>query len=264
MSDRLQACWSSLRSSQRRALIPYVTPDFPVKGCTPDLVVALCEAGADIVEIGIPFSDPLADGPVIQRSSQIAIQNGATPSSVLNIVESIRRRTQTPIVLMGYVNSIMRRGADEYAHSAADAGVDGFIIADLSLEESPPIQRVIVERRLGMTHLMAPTSTDERIRVLDERSTYFSYCVSVTGVTGDATVGSNTDSVSRFLQRVRRIARKPFVVGFGITRREEVERLTEFADGAVVGSALLRSIADASTPRDVIRNATSFFSRLRT
>lgn len=262
MSERIPERWKSLRSTGAKALIPYVTPEYPVKGTTVDLVLGLEAEGASFIEIGVPFSDPLADGPVIQHASQIALQNGATPRRVLEIVTEIRKQSSVPILLMGYVNPLLRLGASTFLAEAEQAGVDGLIIPDLPPEESSVIHAPARGLGLSMVYLIAPTTTDERMRQIDNLSSDFSYCVSVTGVTGASARFSDSRSLDGFLTQVRGNTSKPFVVGFGIATGADVHRVWRHADGAVVGSQLLRSIEHATTREEAVRSARSFLREL--
>lgn len=263
MADRINERWERLRRERRKAVVPYITPEYPVAGCTTDLVLALCDAGADFVEIGIPFSDPLADGPVIQTASQIALKNGATPASVLRTVSEIRRKTDTPMILMGYANPILRAGVDAYFRSAKQSGVDGCIIPDLPPEEAGAFRSAARDHGIGLTFLIAPTSTDVRIRMVDDASTHFSYCVSIKGVTGNQKGFASGGATTAFLSRVRSLTKKPFVVGFGISTRQDVERVSAIADGAVVGTALLEAISAFRSNTDIRTAAVRLFRTLQ-
>ena len=230
----------------RPLIIPFVTAGYPELDSTVSLVRAMSASGADMVEIGIPFSDPLADGPTIQRSSERALSNGMTVARVLAVVEELRADPATaelPLVLMGYCNPILRFGLDQFLRAAEQAGVDGLIVPDLPPEEATEYRDGCTQRGLAAVFLMAPNATDERIGIVDKASTHFSYCVSVTGVTGAR--GDVHARTIEFLGRVRQQAHKPFVVGFGVKRPEHVKRLGPLADGVVVGSALIDAI-DAS------------------
>lgn len=225
-------------------LSAYIIPGFPNAGVTVGMLAAAERAGVDLVELGVPFSDPLADGPVIQRASQVSIVNGTNALSILRTLREIRRRSELPIILMGYFNSFINGIGDNFAQEIRDAGADGLIIPDLPLEESGQVKNKIESAGLSITFLTAPTSTDDRIRKISESSSYFSYCVSVTGVTG---VRNNlvSDEVVQFLDRVRKNSVKPFVVGFGISTPEAAAKISKHSDGVVVGSALVQQILDA-------------------
>lgn len=218
-------------------VIPFLTAGFPTRPVFLEAAQAACEAGAGALEIGMPFSDPLADGPAIQHSSQVALEAGVTLAQVLDMAAALRRLIPIPIFLMGYFNPIMRMGLGRFAARAQAAGVAGTIIPDGPLEEAR--EWVEQSRRHGLANifLIAPTTPDDRIRRIDRTSTAFSYCVSVAGVTGVRRGVSR--ATTQFLKRVRRVTRKPFVVGFGIGRPEDIRALLPYADGFVVGSALV-------------------------
>lgn len=237
------------REAGRPLVIPFVTAGFPGLGSTVSVVTALARAGADMVEIGIPFSDPLADGPTIQRASERAIANGVTPASILEMVADLRAgevAAGIPILLMGYCNPILRYGLDSFVGDAGEAGVDGLIVPDLPPDEATEYREACHRHQLSAVFLMAPNAPDERIRLVDEASTDFSYCVSVTGVTGAR--GQVQERTTAFLERVGRIATKPFVVGFGIKEPEHVRAVGNRAAGVVIGSALIDEMEDADDP----------------
>jgi tryptophan synthase alpha chain len=261
--NRIRKTFEMLDGSGKKALIPYVTPEYPFKGMTVPLLHALEKAGADMIEVGIPFSDPLADGETIQRSSHVAIDNGATIETILKSVSEFRRGSQVPVILMGYVNPLFHLRFDNFLSASKAAGVDGVIVPDLPPEEASEF--VAASERSGMSNvfLIAPTSDDARIREIDSLSTDFSYCVSLTGVTGSrAQLGASGD-IDSFLARVRKNTTKPFVVGFGISRPEHVRHVWQFADGAVVGSSLINAMATAGTVDDALRSASHFLQSLR-
>lgn len=247
----------------RKALIPYITPDFPHKGATVPVLHALEEAGADLAEIGIPFSDPLADGETIQNSSEIALRNGASITGILRDVKQFRSGSKLPLLLMGYMNPILRFGTERFLDACGEAGVDGVIVPDLPPEEAAAFRQASDARCISMVFLIAPTTPVERIRFIDECSTDFSYCVSVTGVTGARTVWGAEGALEHFLSTVRTHAKKPFVVGFGIATPEHVARVWRHADGAVVGSALIRVLASCGSNPDAAKTAKQFLHSLR-
>ena len=259
----IRKTFESLKVSGAKALVPYITPEFPFKGMTTQLLLALEKAGADLIEVGIPFSDPLADGETIQHSSAIAIENGATIETILKSVSEFRRTSQLPIVLMGYVNPIFHLRYDNFLAACKAAGVDGLIVPDLPPEESSDF--VASSERCGVSNvfLIAPTSDEARIREIDELSTDFSYCISVTGVTGSRTQLGHSGDLDTFLARVKRNTMKPFVVGFGISRPEHVQHVWKYADGAVVGSALINAMAKSGSRDDALDAASIFFRSLR-
>ncbi len=245
-SGRLARALASGRRDGRPLLIPFVTFGYPALNATVPLVTAIAAAGADIIEIGVPFSDPLADGPTIQRASERALANGASLARTLDAVRALRAQPSTrelPLVLMGYCNPILRYGLSSFLDDAIAAGVDGLIVPDLPPEEASEYREGCLQRGLAAVFLVAPNAPDDRIRLVDELSTHFSYCVSVTGVTGAR--GDVHERTVDFLRRVRRLAQKPFVVGFGIKAPAHVRALGPHADGVVVGSALLEVIDGA-------------------
>lgn len=259
--NRIRAIFERHAADRRPLLIPYITPEFPVKGSTVPMMKALAEAGAAMIELGIPFSDPLADGPTIQHSSDVAIRNGVTLPVLFGLLAEARASVNVPVLLMGYVNPVIRYGVERFVADAQRAGADGFIIPDLPPEESGALRDACLTRGMSLVHLIAPTSSDERIRRIDEATTDFSYCVSVTGVTGDRSAGG--PELGRFLGRVRANTSKPFVVGFGISTRDHVAAVLTHADGAVVGSALLKAVSPAASPDEAARLAASFLTSLR-
>jgi tryptophan synthase alpha chain len=239
--SRLTKRLEELRARGEKALVCYVVAGDPNLERTVDIVLALDAAGVDAIELGIPFSDPLADGPSIQAASQRALVHGVTVGQVFETVRAIRQRSDIPIVLMTYFNPTLRYGVNRFATDAASAGVDATIQTDLTPEEAD--EWIAASRASGLdtVFLLAPTSTDDRIQVVSELSTGFIYCVSRTGVTG-----ARQDvpaELPALITRVRERTRTPVCVGFGISKPEHVRRIGEIADGAVVGSALVDVIA---------------------
>ncbi len=247
-------------------------PGFPNADTTIEILKSAEEARVDFVELGVPFSDPLADGPVIQKAAQVAIENGQTPKKILELVKKFRtessepeahqHRAELPIILMGYINSFLNGIGKNFAEKLSTAGVDGVIIPDLPLEESIEIRKQIEGAGLSLVLLAAPTSSDERIRKISEVSADFVYCVSVTGVTGARRDLISSD-VTDFLKRVRRFSQKPFVVGFGISTPETAKEISKYSDGIVVGSALLQRISSAPRGEEA-KFAYEFLTSLRT
>lgn len=250
------------QDGHKKLFSAYIMPGFPRAESTFEILESADAAGVDFVELGIPFSDPLADGPVIQRASQVSIENGVTPALILEFVRKFRTASQLPIILMGYINSFLNGIGENFAGKLSDAGVDGVIIPDLSLEESADIRKEVEDAGLSFVLLIAPTSSNERIEEISKATTDFSYCVSVTGVTG---VRQNLVSgeVTDFLKRVRKYSGKPFVVGFGISTPEAASEISKHSDGIVVGSALLQQISKAPQGEEA-KFAYEFLKSLRT
>lgn len=257
LSERL----TSLRERGEKALICYVVAGDPSLNRTIDVVQALDEAGVDAVELGIPFSDPLADGPSIQAGSQRALAAGSSVARSLEVVRKIRQKSEIPIVAMTYFNPTMRYGVERFAADAAEVGIDGVIQTDLTPEEADEWVAAARKNRLDTVFLVAPTSTDERIEVVAKLSTGFVYAVSRTGVTG-----ARSDipaEVPDLVARVKSRTTAPVCVGFGVSKAEHVKRIGEFADGVVVGSALVDVIGRAGDGPALARDVREFASALK-
>jgi tryptophan synthase alpha chain len=237
--ERITERLEQVRARGERALALFVTAGYPDLSSTAELVPRLAEAGADLVEIGMPFSDPLADGPVIQESSAVALNNGVTIGSVLSDVRTIRGSCSAPIVLMGYVNPILSYGAQRFFDDAAEAGVDGVILPELPLEEAGRFAGQMKRHHLAQILLVTPTTPPGRIREIDRASSGFLYCVATTGVTGTGGRAAATDYVVRVKSNA---PETPLLVGFGISTPEDARRAAEHADGVIVGSALIKRL----------------------
>jgi tryptophan synthase alpha chain len=222
----------------RAALITYLTIGYPTPEATPGLVHALQAGGADLIELGVPHSDPVADGPAIQRASQVALQAGVTPRSCLEQVQTLRRAGVTvPLLLMGYYNPILNYGLAEYARDCHEAGVDGLIVPDLPLEEADALAAACAQHGLALVYLVAPTTSEARLARLAAATSGFLYVVSRLGTTG--TGRAPTQDLDAHLALARRYARTPIAVGFGISQPDQVRALRDKADGIIVGSALV-------------------------
>jgi tryptophan synthase alpha chain len=261
--NRIRKKLSELKERGKKALIPYITPEFPFKGTTLPLLRELDRSGADMIEVGIPFSDPLADGETIQHSSEVALKNGVSIPFILDVVREFRKSSDLPILLMGYINPILHFGTKRFLTASENAGVDGLIIPDLPPEEATELKVASETHGISNVFLIAPTTPRVRIRLIDDLSTDFSYCVSVTGVTGARTELGNDGSLDQFLERVRKNTRKAFVVGFGISRPEHVRYVWRYADGAVVGSALIRILESSTSLEDALTKSKNFLLSLR-
>src|SRR5579884_2068386 len=235
------AAFARARVEGRTALIPYVMAGYPDVETSEALAVALCEAGADVLELGVPFSDPLADGATIQSAAQRALDHGMTPAAALDLAARVTARVATPVVLMGYYNPIFSYGIERYCQRAAEARVAGLIVPDLPPEEAEPLQSEAAKRGIELIFLVTPTSTEERIaqaaRVAGITGGGFLYCVSLSGVTGAR--DRLPEHLAAFIARVRAHTSLPLAVGFGVSRPEHVAEIGTIADGAVVASALL-------------------------
>ncbi len=240
-----------------KALIAYLTVGYPDLETTRKAAIALAGSGVDIIELGIPFSDPLADGTTIQRASHRALQNGITPQQCLAIAEQIHREINTPLIFMTYYNPVYHFGLDAFCQHCAGAGVSGLIVPDLPPEEGQELEAVVQKNRLDLIYLLAPTSHDERIKLVAEHSRGFIYLVSVTGVTGAR--DTLPENLGEFVARVRKQTTKPLCVGFGISTAEQAQQLAGIADGVIVGSRIIQLIeADSS-----LTELTDFAGQLR-
>ena len=249
--SRIKDCFSRLADRQRTALIPYVTAGDPQPGVTVPLMHALVQAGADLIELGVPFSDPMADGPVIQAACERALVHHTSLHDVLGMVREFRTGdTQTPVILMGYLNPIEVWGYGEFAAAAAAAGVDGVLTVDMPPEEAGELTSAFREQGIDMIFLLAPTSSDERMEIISRSASGFVYYVSFKGVTGANRL--DVDAVSDKLVEVRKHTDLPVGVGFGIRDPESAANVAKIADAVVVGSALVGRIADlAGTPEAI-------------
>ena len=252
--DRTAQMFARIRQERRPGLIVFLTTGFPDLDATRELVPALAAAGADAIELGVPFSDPLADGPTIQESTFKALENGVTLQDCLDMVQTVRPAVpNTPLILMSYYNPILTYGLSRFAAAAAQAGVDGLIPVDVPHSEVTPLARVCAPNGIHIIPLLAPTSTDASIQASAAAATGFIYCISLTGITGAR------DQLSErsfdLLDRVRAHTQLPLTVGFGISTREHVDAVCQEADAAVVGSALVRVMLESPRNQLVTRSA---------
>jgi tryptophan synthase alpha chain len=224
----------------RPALVAYVTCGDPNLDSTRDIVLAAVDAGAAVIELGVPFSDPVADGPAIQRASERALKQGTSLEQVLKLARQVRQSRQAGLIIFTYLNPVLRMGLARFVAAAADAGVDGVLITDLPVEEAHEYLRLMRNRNLDTIFLAAPTSTDQRLRSIAEASTGFVYAVSRTGVTGARR--QLADDARELVARLRKHTKLPIAVGFGISTAEQFAAVGEFADGGVVGSAIVETI----------------------
>jgi tryptophan synthase alpha chain len=242
-------------------VIPYLTAGYPEPAETVDLLLALQEGGADALELGLPFSDPLADGPVIQKTSQAALERGIDHRRILEIAAAFRSRSSLPLILMGYVNPVLAYGPGRFFADAASAGVDGLLLADLPPEESAPFHEPARRAGLSWVFLAAPTSSDARLARIDALSDDLVYCVSVTGITGER--DRLPDGLRAYLARAATTLTKPFVVGFGFSRPDQVREAVPPAAGVVVGSALLRALGEEAGREARLSRAEAFVREFR-
>lgn len=249
--SRLQQRLEHCAAEGRAALIPYLTGGDPEPAATPALMHALVEGGADILELGVPFTDPMADGPTIQLACERALAAGTTVTHVLDAVRTFRERdADTPVVLMGYLNPMIRSSAERFCADAADAGVDGVLAVDLTVEEADTLQPALQAQGLDCIFLLAPTTSPERARRMSETGSGYLYYVSLKGVTGSAAL--DAQAVADKLASLREVVTLPLAVGFGIRDAADAEKVAASADGVVVGSALVELIAKAGRGDDTL------------
>jgi tryptophan synthase alpha chain len=259
--SRIQARFEQLRKAGRRALIPYITAGDPQPELTIPLAHALVEAGADIIELGVPFSDPMADGPVIQRAAERALKHGVGLVDVLGMVREFRARdVATPVVLMGYENPIEAMGVERFIAQAKAAGVDGLIVVDAPPEECADLVGLTRANGIDVIFLVAPTSTDARIREISKVASGYLYYVSLKGITGAANI--DTADVAAHLPKLRAASDLPIGVGFGIRDAQSARRIGEFADAVVIGSRLIEEI-EAAGPQRAVEQVKAFLAPVR-
>ena len=259
---RLDARLAALKSGGRKGLVPFVTAGDPSLDATVPVMHALVEAGADLIELGVPFSDPMADGPVIQRSSERALLRGAGMGYLLDCVRGFRERDgETPVVLMGYLNPVEVRGAAAFAQAAAEAGVDGVLLVDLPPEEADAYRAAFARNGLALVSLASPTTPEARLQRLSAQAEGYLYYVSFAGVTGAAHL--DVGDAGRHLARVRAMASIPVYAGFGIRDAASAAAMAEHADGVVVGSALVSALDGSRDADEAARRAGDFLRPLR-
>ena len=257
--NRIDTRFAALRTADRKALVPFITAGDPSLEATVPVMHALAEAGADVIELGVPFSDPMADGPTIQRSSERALARGAGLAYVFDCVRLFRQHDQkTPVVLMGYLNPVEIRGAERFAREAVTAGVDGVLLVDLPPEEAGEFRTAFAAQGLALILLASPTTSDERLALLCEQASGYLYYVSFAGVTGADRL--DTTAATARLQAIRARSRVPVAAGFGIKDAASAVTMAREADGVVVGSALVAALDGADDPAN---RARAFLSPLR-
>ncbi len=260
--SRIGPAFTAGRAEGRALLMPYTPVGFPDLPTSEEVILNLVAGGADIIEIGIPFSDPLADGPTVQRASQVALSHGVRLADGLELVERLRtvHGVTIPLLFMGYYNPILQYGVEKFAAEAARVGLDGVIVPDLPVEESDDLWTALRAHGRDLVFLVAPTSTDERIRQIAERASGFIYCVALTGVTGSR---SEMPDLRPYLSRIRERTDLPLAIGFGISTPDHIRQVGAIADGAAVGSAVISAL-EAVPPAEAPAAARAFIESLRT
>ena len=256
---RIAQTFVRLRQDGKKGFIPFITAGDPDLETTLDLILELARAGATMIELGVPFSDPMADGPVIQRASERALRHGFGLSEILQTITAARRQTDVPIVLFSYFNPLLQFGIENLAREAEHAGVDGILVTDLVAEEAGRFAAMLRAHEIDMIFLVAPTSTDERLQMVAKRASGFIYAVSRTGVTGAQ--AEMSVAAEALVTRVRQFSDLPVAVGFGISKPDQVADVWRYADAAVVGSAIVGEIEKAQSPAEAV-SAAGRFARL--
>jgi tryptophan synthase alpha chain len=245
--SHITATFQRTRSERRAALMPYFTLGFPTPVSSLEVVQAIAANGADLIELGVPFSDPLADGPTIQHSTQVALEQGVTVARCLDLVRQLRAAgVAQPFLLMGYINPILAYGVERYVAEGVAAGADGFIVPDLPPEEAAEMEAACAQHAAALVYLAAPTTTDERLAAVAAQTTGFLYLVSLAGVTGAR--DELPPGLKAFVARARQTCDKPLAVGFGVSTPEMARQVGEIADGVIVGSALINAAGNAADP----------------
>ncbi len=259
--NRIDKRFKSLRAAGRKGVIAYLTAGDPDLAATEDLVMEMALSGVAMVELGVPFSDPVADGPVIQAASARALKKGVTLNDVLNLAAKLRSKTDIPLLIMSYYNPVLSYGIDRFVEDARKSGIDGIIVPDLPLEESETLSRVLTNAGIHFINLLSPTSSTERIRATTQQAGGFIYCVSVTGVTG-----AREDipaSGRELLKRVRSYTDLPLALGFGISRPQQVASLGDEGDAVIIGSAIVRLVEEGGGKKEITERVKSYLEAFK-
>jgi tryptophan synthase alpha chain len=258
---RIEEKFKVLKERGEKALVIYLTAGYPSLNATREMIGALDKAGVDIVELGVPFSDPTADGPIIQAASQKALKAGTTLEAVLDLVSEVRKTSEIPIVLFGYYNPIFAYGNEKFSKKAAEVGIDGILIVDLPFEEARELRCFTDPKGIDFISLVAPTTGEERIRQITNAATGFLYYVSITGVTG--TLKPVIEDIRRGVDQIRKVSSLPVAIGFGISTPAQAGEIAPLGDGIVVGSALMKVIEEGQKKGALIDSISSFVKDLK-
>jgi len=261
MTTRIGKKFNELQAQKGKALIIYLTAGDPSLETTKKLILVLEKAGADILEIGVPFSDPTADGPVIQEAAQRSLKTGTTLAGVMQLITELRKISQIPIVLFGYFNPIFAYGTEKFARDAARAGVDGVLVVDLPPEEAPELKKHTDAAGIDFISLIAPTTGTRRAKKIAATATGFLYYISITGVTG--TAAPKLGGIKADLKKIRKISSLPIAVGFGISSPEQARQIGRLADGIVAGSALVKLIAENGGKAELLKIVSDYAGRMK-
>ena len=259
--SKLETCFAQIKKEKKIALMPFIMAGDPDLNTSAQILLRLQAEGADIIELGIPYSDPLADGPIIQLAASRALSSGTSPKAVLEMLSNLKEKLTIPVVLFTYSNPLLNCGMENFCFQAAKAGASGLVVPDLPLEEAEKLSSIAAESKLDLVLLVAPTTPLERMKKICSRSKGFTYLVSVTGVTGER--ANLEDRVNFLVQKIKQFSSNPVAVGFGISDAKHVSQVREWgADGAIVGSALVKRIANASD-KEAVDEAGDFCRELR-
>lgn len=258
--SKISQAFTNLKTDNRKGFIPFITAGDPNLETTKDLILMLAKRGATIIELGIPFSDPMADGVTIQKSSERALKNNFGIAEILDLTREVRRETDVPIILFGYFNPLLQYGLEKLCVEARAAGVDGFLVTDLVPEEAGEFFQLLRKNNLDMIFLVAPTSSDERLKMAAEKAGGFIYAVSRAGVTG--TQKETSSSAEILVSRMRRFSDLPVAVGFGISTAKQIKETWKYADAAVVGSAIVAEIERYNQSKDIVLKVEEFVANL--
>lgn len=259
--NRIDLKFKQLKAEDRSALITYICAGDPTLRITYELVLELERNGADIIELGVPFSDPIADGPTIQRAAQRALKQHTSLSNILDLVHKIRQKSQVPILLMTYFNPVYQFGLEKLARAAVDAGVDGFIIPDLLPESGKEVSKILKKHKLDPVFLVSPLTSGKRLDMINKDSSGFVYYVSVTGVTGART--GLPQNIDKHAEELKKRIKKPIAVGFGVSAARQVEELSACFDGVIVGSAIVSIIEQNIGKKDLVAKVGKFVKSLK-
>lgn len=259
--NRIDQTFARLRASGRKGLIAYLTAGDPDPAVTAALVLEMARCGADMVELGVPFSDPVADGPVIQAASERALKKGVTLDDVLTLAENLRAKTGAPLLMMTYYNPIFAYGIPEFVETALKSGIDGVVVPDLPLEESEEFRQALEAAGIHFIYFLSPASSAERIANTVKWARGFIYCVSVTGVTGVRDAAP--ESGRQLLTRVRQLTQLPLALGFGISRPEQVDSLGKDGDAVIIGSAIVKLVEKGGTTEEIVGRVRALLNRFK-
>lgn len=247
--NRILQKFQELKHKNEKGLIIFLTAGDPDLSTTYKLILECEHSGADIIELGVPFSDPIADGPIIQASSQRALKKGVNLDNIFSTVEKIRKRSQIPLIIMTYYNPLYKYGVKNFFQKAKKVGLDGVIITDILPNDEKEVKEENQKNNISLIYLVAPTTTDERIKCIDKLTTSFIYCISRTGVTGEQKELDN--ALHNFMKRVRKISDKPLAVGFGISSAEQAKKASKIADAVIVGSAIVKFLGEKNSQMEM-------------